>query len=134
MKPSIIFLLTIFSLLILIESPARSSIINISKDGEPEYYIDVNTINLDRSFIRAEVNTTLKGPTTLNGRFYSILSVTTKWGVKCSDRSMATMGKFYYSQNGKYLGSNPKSSEWNTINSGSTEEKIYNFLCNKYKR
>ena len=134
MKTSIISLLIIFGSSILIAAPARSNIVNISKNGEPGYYIDVNTINLDRSFTRADVSTTLKGPTKLNGRFYSILSVTTKWGVKCSDRSMAIMGKSYYSQNGKYLGSNPKSSKWNAINPGSTEENIYNFLCNTYKR
>jgi hypothetical protein len=130
MKASIISLITILSSSILIATPAKSEILTIAttNDGKDVYFIDTRTINLDRLTTTASVNARYKSPS------YGSLSITTRWVVNCSDKSMGVIGDARYSLNGKFLGSDLNQSEWASVKPNSVKKAIYNFLCNEYKR
>ena len=127
MKSSIVSLLTIFGLSMLIATPAKSEIIPIasSKDGEDEYFIDTDSVNLDRNFIEASIKSEYKTPLR-NGTS----SVTTRWRANCSYRSYMYIESAYYDLNGNFLGSNRQPSGWRAVRPGAVDEGIYSSICN----
>ena len=130
MKTPIIFLLTMFSLPILIATPVRSETIRVASSGNGDlYYIDTDSIYLDRSFVKAFVNIKYKK---LSSR--GVASAAIEWRSQCSYKNYTINEYNFYGLSGKLLWSDRKpSSKWKAIKPNSVDEDIYNFMCN-FKR
>ena len=131
MKPSIIFLLTIFSSSILIAAPAKSEMIPVAatKDDEHKYYLDTDSVTFDRNFVEGSVTDKKMNPSS-NG----VSTTTVRWKVNCSYRSRMFIEAAYHDSNGNFLGSNRKPSGWGAITPGSVGEDIYYSMCNQFRR
>ena len=131
MKPSIIFLLTIFGSFMLVVAPAKSEMIPVAatKDDEHKYYLDTDSVTFDRNFVEGSVTKKSRKPSS-----NEVSSATARWKVNCSYRSSMIIEAAFHDSNGNFLGSSRKSSGWGAITPGSVGEDIYYFMCNQFRR